>query len=46
VQLAALARRIHIKEHDRVRAALFGMRDERVHRAVGGLDVELAVDHA
>jgi hypothetical protein len=22
------------------------MRDERVHRAVGGLDVELAVDHA
>ena len=46
VQLAALARRIHVEEHDRMRPALFGMRDERVHCAVGRLDIEFAVDHA
>ena len=45
VQLSALARRIHVEKHDRMRSALFGVRDERVHRAVGGLNVELAVDH-
>jgi hypothetical protein len=46
VQLAALAGRIHVKEHDRMRPALLGMRDEGVHCAVGRLDIEFAVDHA
>jgi hypothetical protein len=44
-QLVAPARRIHVEEDDRERAALFGMDDEAVHRAVRGGDVERLFDH-
>jgi hypothetical protein len=44
-QLVAPARRVHVEQDHRERAALLGMDDEGVHRAVGGGDVELQFDH-
>jgi hypothetical protein len=45
VQLFALARRVHVEQHHRERPAFVGMRDERVHRAVVGGDVDVVLDH-
>jgi hypothetical protein len=45
MQFFSLARCIHQKENDRVRAVLLGKDDKGVHRTVGGLNINVLFDH-
>jgi hypothetical protein len=45
MQLFSLARCIHQKENNRVRAVLLGKDDKGVHRTVGGLNINVLFDH-
>ena len=45
VQLFAFAGGIHIEHHSGMGTTFLGMRDEGVHRAVGGLNVDVSINH-
>ena len=45
VQLFALARRVHQIQHDWMRTALVGMGNEGIHCAIGGLNVNITINH-
>ena len=46
VELFAFARRIHVEDHQRKRPAFLWVRDESVHCAIGGGNVDFLFDHS